>query len=881
MANQCPASSPVSLPSWSVHSARWFLCFLGLICFVAGQVTVEKKLKSIKGNVEVDTPYGRVRGVTWYSQYEQLPERLVNVFLGIPYAKTLRQHGSQWREKYRFHIATESSSVASVLYPVIVFLHGGGFIMGASKQWPGNFLAERLTVVVVVNFRQNALGFLSTGDRYSAGNYGMFDQIKAMQFVKKVRGVTWYSQYEQLPERLVNVFLGIPYAKTLRQHGSQWREKYRFHNPDDDPYWSNVYDATKHKPACPQMLWYVKETDASFNQVDEDCLYLDIYAPSIATESSSVASVLYPVIVFLHGGGFIMGASKQWPGNFLAERLTVVVVVNFRQNALGFLSTGDRYSAGNYGMFDQIKAMQFVKKVIRSFRGNPDKITLMGHSSGAAAVGMHLLSSRSVGLFNRAIMLSGSELSEWAVIRRKEAKEYARLLCREVGCPTGDSLQMMDCLRFHRSFEQIVNASAKVPMLPGRIGNPWAPVVDGPIVGANYAFLTDPPQVLRRQVGEKKVSLLVGMVKDEGAFFIPNLPNLIDGVEESQFSNIVDEFIRYRNVQQPIGLKDAMEFQYTYWPQPTNESFIRKKLIEMMGDYMFGAAISETMRQHVQHSAVYSYVFEYSSWRNYVPQWRGVAHGQDLDYIFGFPFINETYRQLLNIYPRQFYDYADRNISEYMITMITNFTNTGSPTPNTERIQYYRNVSWWHYNAENHTYLSINNISRNLAAYRQHDFHFWNDYYPKLAGSSLYDLSESEENPSKASTFKLATWSLVAVCGVLLFTVICLTILLCRRSRTKKYPKYHASATNERDLKEYNSSRDWNEHNRSKDWNEYNRSKDWDEYSRSKDRNEYDRSRDWDEYDRSRERDKYSRSRDLDEYDRSRERDKYSRSTAC
>lgn len=63
----------------------------------------------------------------------------------------------------------------------------------------------------------------------------------------------------------------------------------------------------------------------------------------------------------------------------------------------GFLSTGDRYSPGNYGMFDQIKALQFVKKTIRYFRGNPDKVTLMGQSAGAASVGMHILSPRSVG----------------------------------------------------------------------------------------------------------------------------------------------------------------------------------------------------------------------------------------------------------------------------------------------------------------------------------------------------------------------------------------------------------------------------------------------------------------------------------------------------
>ncbi|CAL1534414.1 unnamed protein product [Lymnaea stagnalis] len=606
-----------------------------------------------------------------------------------------------------------------------------------------------------------------------------------------IRGVTYSSQYENLPNRWVNAYLGVPYAKTLEQYGSDWREKYRFHNPDEDPFWYGTYDATKHKPACPQMPWLVKETVWDFSEVAEDCLYLDIYTPNMTNESPSSSPNLYPVLVFIHGGGFIMGASKQFPGIFLAERFIVVVVINFRLNALGFLSTGDRYSAGNYGMFDQIKAMKFIKNNIKSFRGNPNKITVMGHSAGAASVGMHLLSPRSVDLFNQAIMLSGSELSEWAVLSKADAFEYARRLCKQVGCPEVDSQQMVDCLRHYRSFEQIVNASALVAMLPGKIGNPWAPVVDGGIVGVNYAFLPDPPGDLRRQIRQMKVPVLAGMVRDEGAYFIPNLPNIIDGVTEPQFKNIIDEFIRYRDIDDPNAVFDAMSFQYTYWPQPKNYSFIRKELMEMMGDYMFGAALSETIRQQVQYSTVFLYVFEYSSYRNYAPQWRGINHGQDLDYIFGFPFINETYRELLGLFPRQEYDYSDRNISEFMISMITNFTSSGEPTPRTEQIRFFRNISWWHYNTENHTYLSINNVSENRVNYRQNEFHFWNDYYPKLAGYSPYYLKESAEaEPAKASTFELTTWSLVAVSGVLLFVVICLIILLICRSRTKKYPKY-------------------------------------------------------------------------------------------
>lgn len=71
----------------------------------------------------------------------------------------------------------------------------------------------------------------------------------------------------------------------------------------------------------------------------------------------------------------------------------------------------------------------------------------------------------SIDLFNQAIMLSGSELSEWAVISKADAREYAQRLCKQVGCPTSDSQQMVDCLRLYRSFEQIVNASALVAMM--------------------------------------------------------------------------------------------------------------------------------------------------------------------------------------------------------------------------------------------------------------------------------------------------------------------------------------------------------------------------------------------------------------------------------
>lgn len=346
------------------------------------------------------------------------------------------------------------------------------------------------------------------------------EEVTVSTVYGQVKGISYPSQYASFPDRWINAFRGVPYAKRLSQYGGEWREKYRFHNPDDDPYWYDTWDATYHRPACPQMPWLVKETVRDFSEVAEDCLYLDIYMPRQKNERQTINPFLYPVLVFLHGGGFIMGDSRQWPGLFLAERNIVVVIVNYRLNALGFFSTGDRYAPGNYGMFDQVKALKFVKKTIKSFRGNPAQVTLMGQDAGAASVGMHLVSPRSVDLFHKAIMLSGSEMSEWAVMTRDDAKNYALLLCDRLGCPTADSQQMIDCLRYSRKFEDIVNASARIPMKPGRIGNPWGPVVDGPTVGVDYAFLPEHPAELQAQGRRLKIPLLAGMVLDEGAFYI-------------------------------------------------------------------------------------------------------------------------------------------------------------------------------------------------------------------------------------------------------------------------------------------------------------------------------------------------------------------------
>ncbi|KAL8558744.1 hypothetical protein ACOMHN_043688 [Nucella lapillus] len=322
---------------------------------------------------------------------------------------------------------------------------------------------------------------------------------------------------------------------------------------------------------------------------------------------------------------------------------------------------------------------------------------------------------------------------------------------------------------------------------PGKIGNPWGPVVEGQVVGVNYAFLPDPPLEMRRQSKMKKVKVLAGLNLDDGAYYIPNLPNLIDGVTQAQFENILREFLQTRLVEDYTSVFRALQFQYTYWPVVRNATYTRKELMELMSDFMFGSALNDVLEFQVRFNTVYFYVFKYRSWNDYTPPWRGVSQGEELQYVFGFPFINDSYINLTGIFPRQEYDFSDRNISEYMISMVTNFTARGDPTPRDEPIRWFRNTTWLEYNLVNHSYLSISNKSENLVNYRQTDYGFWRDYFPVISGTGYYLTKTKTDQPETADIYEMMTYALAAVGALLIIIVVVMCIVLIRKSAVRKY----------------------------------------------------------------------------------------------
>ena len=263
-------------------------------------------------------------------------------------------------------------------------------------------------------------------------------------------------------KKKVSVFLGIPYA--MPPTGDA-----RLMPPRPHRGWQ-TYDAVDWAPVCPQPIKYVGATKNS-PVMDEDCLYLNVFTP----ETKSSVSQLFPVMIYLHGGHFQRGSANEFPGHQLAANGQVVVVaINYRLGALGFLSTGDHHAPGNYGLLDMALGIKWVYDNAYAFQGDREKITLFGPDAGAAAAGILAVMPKTRSMVRRVIAVSGSPLADWAVFNDKfRAMNVSRVYGERIGCTIDSSWELVDCIKKGRQFHELSNIEFKP-----EIGTwPWAPVV--------------------------------------------------------------------------------------------------------------------------------------------------------------------------------------------------------------------------------------------------------------------------------------------------------------------------------------------------------------------------------------------------------------------
>lgn len=243
------------------------------------------------------------------------------------------------------------------------------------------------------------------------------------------------------------VYLGIPYAKA---------ERFRYATLVDS-FGKDAFDATKPGPACiqkrcyyahleiPERMFYHKEFREGIEfRYSEDCLNMNIYTPKKKGR--------YPVMVFIHGGGFDSGANSEsaFDGDIYAKNGIVSVFIQYRVGVFGYFCHEDiekEYQHdGNFGLDDQVKALQWVKRHIQDFYGNPDDITIMGQSAGAMSIQSMLLSERCKGLFSKVIMMSGGgKFPSMATPKPvEERRKYWLEVMKACHCSTLDEMRRIE-----------------------------------------------------------------------------------------------------------------------------------------------------------------------------------------------------------------------------------------------------------------------------------------------------------------------------------------------------------------------------------------------------------------------------------------------------
>ena len=284
-------------------------------------------------------------------------------------------------------------------------------------------------------------------------------------------------------------------AGTVAYKGIRYATAGRWEYPEQVTAWEGIYDATHYGNCSYQpRAFYNEEENLKkifyYNEFrkgeqytySEDCLFLNVFTPDTAKEGDKL-----PVLIYVHGGGFTGGCGheKHFDGPVWPRKGIIGVTLNYRLGPMGFVCLPQLKEeaglTGNYGLYDQLTAIKWVRDNIAAFGGDPENVTIMGQSAGAMSVQQHCLSPLSDGLFRRAVMSSGGGVSK-VLSSAPAEKSYAfwQAAMKNAGCET---LEQFRAISPEQLFE-VWNRTRKEVK-----GGMCFPVVDGRLVVGSGAEL--------------------------------------------------------------------------------------------------------------------------------------------------------------------------------------------------------------------------------------------------------------------------------------------------------------------------------------------------------------------------------------------------------
>ncbi|XP_044006452.1 neuroligin-4, X-linked isoform X3 [Aphidius gifuensis] len=587
----------------------------------------------------------------------------------------------------------------------------------------------------------------------------------------------------------VDVFLGIRYASPPTHNG-------RFKPPIPPSPWQ-LMQAVDWGPACPQPSNYTGATKG-VRDVDEDCLYLNVFSPNV---ESSVAK-LYPVMFYIHGGEFIHGASNLFPGHMLAGFYQVIVVTfNYRLGVLGFLSTADESSPGNYGILDQAMALQWVYNNIQNFNGDPNDITLFGPGSGAASAGLLMVAPKTRHMVAKVIAQSGSALADWALIIDKyRVQNTSRVYASNLGCNIESNFKLFKCISSRGPYE-LGNSELK----PNIGMFPWAPVLDVDFKvpsdnwydgwrASDWHFLDETPeQSIKAGRFRPDIKYMAGVTTQEASYILANNETLRkDGYKFNETmlkQKIWEMVLRYNYTLNPLGVYEAIKYMYTHWPDPNNETLIRDEYINLLSDFLFVAPFDKIAKLLIEKKIpVYLYVLNTTVETLNLPHWNRVPHDTEYLWLTGAPFMDSEFFPDKYKIDRDKWSENDRNMSHFFMKAYSNFAKYGNPT-----ISQIRGLHFEQAQPGYLKYLNINTTynSSILLNYRQIESAFWTNYLPTVIGRLLPIYPPITEYWLQSNTpVQIALWLLSIACLILL-VVSCICSMLWQSAKSKTQAARH------------------------------------------------------------------------------------------